>query len=186
MAVNKVVYGQNTLIDLTGDTVTPETLALGVTAHAADGSAIVGTMSILNAYPVGSIYMSVANTDPGTLFGGTWTSFGAGRVLVGVDPNDTDFEDAQLTGGEKRHTLTVNELASHRHILTNNEDGNAGAYYLGENSSGGSYKIEYPKNGYSWITNSKGNRFGTTNTGGGQAHNNLQPYITCYMWLRTA
>lgn len=167
MAVNKVVYGQNTLIDLTGDTVTPETLALGVTAHAADGSAIVGTMSILDAYPVGSIYLSVDSTDPGTVFGGTWASFGAGRVLVGVDPNDTDFASAQLTGGEKKHTLTIQEMPSHNHRLTNAKTGGSGSSR--------------------WIIDSDSTSTAQIgSTGGGQSHNNLQPYITCYMWLRTA
>ena len=59
-------------------------------------------------YPVGSIYMSVNNTNPSLLFAGTaWEPWGAGRVPVGVDANDTDFASAGLEGGEKTHTLTV-------------------------------------------------------------------------------
>ena len=53
------------------------------------------------AYPVGSIYMSANSTDPKMLFGGTWERYANGRVLVGVDEADTDFNTAGKTGGEK-------------------------------------------------------------------------------------
>ena len=118
-------------------------------------------------FPVGTIYLSVDSTNPAAWFGGTWVSFGTGRVLVGVDPNDADFASAQLTGGEKRHTLTVNEMPAHSHTFKNAKTGGSGsARWIIDSSSSGT-----------------GN---TSSTGGGQAHNNLQPYITCYMWLRTA
>ena len=57
-------------------------------------------------YPVGSIYISVTNTNPGTIFGGTWVAFGTGRTLVGIDTSQTEFNTVQKTGGEKTHTLT--------------------------------------------------------------------------------
>ena len=69
-------------------------------------------------YPVGSIYMSTVNTNPETLFGGTWESFGEGRTLIGVNANDTDFNTVEKTGGEKMHALTTDELASHTHTFT--------------------------------------------------------------------
>lgn len=69
MAVNKVIYGDETLIDLTDTTVTPETLAVGVTAVNAAGVKITGTY---DPHPVGSIYLSDLSTNPSTLFGGTW------------------------------------------------------------------------------------------------------------------
>ena len=184
--VNKVVYGNQTLIDLSEDTVTPETVALGVTAPAADGSVIVGTMSILDAYPVGSIYMSVVSTDPGTIFGGTWVTFGAGRVLVGVDANDADFDTVEETGGEKTHTLITNEMPAHAHERTNGSCAALG----GKSGSVGRDRVTVPTSGnkYAFVANFDGLLYGgdTSNTGGGQAHNNLQPYITCYMWKRTA
>lgn len=79
-------------------------------------------------YPVGSIYTSTASTDPATLFGvGTWAAFGAGKVLVGLDSGDTDFDVAEETGGAKtvatnvtvatQPTFTVN---SHTHTLSDN------------------------------------------------------------------
>lgn len=119
-------------------------------------------------YPVGSIYMSVNNVSPQSFIGGTWVAWGAGRVPVGVDPNDTSFDTAEEKGGEKTHTLTVSEIPSHNH----------GAYYTGSSTSD-----KY----YNWY-GAAGNAmtYDAINTGGGGAHNNLQPYITCYMWKRTA
>ena len=135
-----------------------------------------GTTLVDLIYPVGSIYMSVNNTNPSTLFGGTWTAWGAGRVPVGVDTTQTDFNTVEKTGGESKHTLSVQELPSHAHgtrykgfTLTGNKNG---FMVLRRNDSDDSYDG----------TDSDA----AMNTGGGQAHNNLQPYITCYMWKRTA
>lgn len=122
-------------------------------------------------YPVGSIYMSVNNTDPGTLFGGTWSAWGAGRVPVGVDTNDADFDTAEETGGEKAHTLTTTEIPSHSHGYLD--------YWSIQGGSGSSKAVSYD-------TSEGLSGQGTATAGGGQAHNNLQPYITCYMWKRTA
>lgn len=135
------------------------------------GFTLAGMADLL--YPIGSIYLSVNNVNPGTLFGGTWEAFGSGKTLVGVDPNDTDFEDAQLTGGEKTHTLTVDEMPSHRHSIYS---------YGGSEVSGSEWSARPYQN------RKEDQILGTAckYTGGGQAHNNLQPYITCYMWRRTA
>ncbi len=145
-------------------------------------------------YPVGSIYMSVSSTNPGSLFGGTWTAWGQGRVPVGVNTSGT-FNSVEKTGGSETHKLTVAQMPSHTHTQ-NSHRHNYGrpALFGGENDDDGS--IFTPR--YSGRTSSqyKGNSNGWTemsyttatnqNTGGGEAHNNLQPYITCYMWKRTA
>ncbi len=126
-------------------------------------------------YPVGSIYMSINNTDPGTLFGGTWVPWGTGRTPVGVDTSQTEFSTVEKTGGEKTHTLTVDEIPSHNHI---------GGILVNE-ATGGSNAYTFAPQGITNSTNYNSSlRIG--NTGGGQAHNNLQPYITCYMFKRTA
>ena len=123
-------------------------------------------------YPVGSIYINAGvATNPGTLLGfGTWSAFGTGRTIVGVDSSDTDFDAVRETGGAKTHTLTIAELPSHTHQTTlrgNGEDEN----------------LDLP----SASDNSDPSRTMTSGaTGGGGAHNNLQPYITAYMWRRTA
>lgn len=113
----------------------------------------------LAAYPVGSIYISVNATDPATLFGGTWVAFGTGRMLIGQDPADVDFDTAEEVGGAKSVTLSVGDLPSHTHGMdhyhTINHDhanataASAGAHnhipasgqfriYLGSGGSGGS------------------------------------------------
>ena len=71
-------------------------------------------------YPVGSIYLSVNNVNPGTLFGGTWEAWGSGRVPVGVDTSQSEFDRVEKTGGEKTHQLTETELASHGHGMSVN------------------------------------------------------------------
>lgn len=154
-------------------------------------------------YPIGSIYLSVNNINPGTIFGGTWVSWGSGQVPVGVNTSVSQFATVEQTGGEITHTLTTAEMPSHDHSIS------GGACTTG---SGGSHNHTYGvtvhpavgftlgPNGYSTVTgdnqntSSNGNHSHSVpnhahdigNTGGGQAHNNLQPYITCYMWKRTA
>lgn len=122
-------------------------------------------------YPVGSIYMSIASTNPQTLLGGTWVAWGAGRVPVGVASSDSDFSAANKTGGEKTHALTIDEIPSHAHYLNNsNASGSTGNYAL------------------TYIPDSKvlAGTLKTSPSGGGSAHNNMPPYVTCYMWRRTA
>lgn len=127
-------------------------------------------------YPVGSIFMSATLSTASavaTALGGTWVAWGAGRVPVGVDAGDGDFDTAEETGGEKTHTLTVGEMPSHHHDRE----------FVDTTSGGSGYgkRTGFYYNGGWW-----GSYTSTTNTGGGQAHNNLQPYITCYMYKRTA
>lgn len=145
-------------------------------------------------YPVGAIYMSVNSTNPGSLFGGTWVAWGQGRVPVGVNTSGT-FNSVEKTGGSETHTLTIAQMPSHTHTQ-NSHRHNYGrpALFGGENNDDGS--IFTPR--YTGRTSSqyKGNSNGWTemsyttatnqNTGGGESHNNLQPYITCYMFKRTA
>lgn len=66
-------------------------------------------------YPVGSIYETMDSSfNPSKSFGGTWERI-KGKVLVGVDESDSTFRSSKLTGGEKSHTLTINEMPSHEH-----------------------------------------------------------------------
>ena len=135
------------------------------------------TQTILNkTYPVGSIYMSATLSTPtqvASVIGGTWVAWGAGRVPVGVDASQTEFDTVEETGGEKTHTLTIDEMPSHHH---NRE-------YVDTTGGGAGYG---KRNGFYYNGGWWGNSDSTTNTGGDQSHNNLQPYITCYMYKRTA
>ena len=134
---------------------------------------------MLSTYPVGSIYMSVNNTNPSTLFGGTWEAWGKGRVPVCVDTEDVNFNSVEKTGGESTVTLTESQIPSHHHGFT---DGAKAIVY--ENpvlmSAGNDFQaFRAPTSGTLSVS-------GTSTAGGGDSHNNLQPYITCYMWKRTA
>lgn len=126
-------------------------------------------------YPVGSIYMSVNNTNPSSLFGGTWVEFSKGKTLVGVDASQTEFNTVEKTGGEKTHKLIIDEMPIH----TPKWNGySAGNLYTGSGSS-----VTHALFGNDTWRGSTSN--GIQPVGGDKAHNNLQPYITCYMWKRT-
>jgi hypothetical protein len=126
------------------------------------------------AFPVGSVFIAVVATNPATLLGyGTWAAFAAGRVLVGLDSGQTEFDTVKETGGAKTHTLTVPEIPGHTHVITSQTatTGGATSYEHGtlDTSSAEAEATEV-----------------TGSTGGGGAHNNLQPYIVVHMWERTA
>ena len=129
-------------------------------------------------YPVGSIYMSISSANPSMQFGGTWVSWGSGRVPVGVD-GTTDFNTVEKIGGEKKHLLSTVEMPSHTHTI---RDGKNGAKVPTYYSDAGGVEVTKPDG----TKVSNGPYVYAENTGGDQAHNNLQPYITCYMWKRTA
>ena len=134
-------------------------------------------------YPVGSIYFSAVGTNPSELFGfGTWQAWGAGRVPVGVDASQTEFNAVEKTGGEKAHALTINEMPSHTHEISYRPIGDP---------SDDPFALFKSEGGITGTYNSPGTELSqdaleAKAAGGGQAHNNLQPYITCYMWKRTA
>lgn len=154
--------------------------------HNQDGTHSTSLLSKL--YPVGSVYINAANaSNPSTFFGfGTWVSFGTGQVLVGVDGGQTEFNTVGKTGGEKNHTLTQNEMPSHSHSDNGHTHaGGSGQQFL-MNASGGAVGYGGGANGLSAISTTGAGYASITNTGGGAAHNNLQPYITVYMWQRTA
>ena len=79
----------------------------------------INALEIFNkVYPVGSIYLSVNNSNPSNYFGGTWVAWGSGRVPVGVNTSDSNFNTVEKTGRESEHTLTVDELAQHGHTVS--------------------------------------------------------------------
>lgn len=129
-------------------------------------------------WPVGAIFISAVSTNPGTLLGfGTWTQFGQGRVLVGYNASDSDFDSLLGTGGVKTVTLTTSQIPSHQHSLSGYE-----IDYTGPSTGGTINAITYKAGKSSWSRTS----FTSTATGSGASHNNLQPYIVVYMWRRTA
>lgn len=125
-----------------------------------------------NFYPIGSIYQSTAPTNPTTFMGGVWERFGNGRVLVGVDEADADFNTANKTGGEKTHTLTIDEMPSHSH-----------RQYVSANNGNDSIRRDWSSDGASRAYDQG---METGRAGGNRPHNNLQPYVTLYRWRRIA
>lgn len=125
-----------------------------------------------NFYPIGSIYQSTEPTNPTIFMGGVWERFGNGRVLVGVDETDADFNAANKQGGEKAHTLTIDELPSHSH-----------RQYVSANNGNDSIRRDWDSDGSGRAYDQGMN---TGSTGGDKPHNNLQPYITIYRWHRIA
>ena len=159
---------------------------------------------IKTMYPVGSIYMSVNATNPSTYFGGTWVAWGAGRVPVGINTSDSNFNTVEKTGGAPTVTLTTAQMPAHTHTFTGSSattsSKGAHTHNIGRDTDGGSGSSRYTVHsagvsgaGGTSPTSSAGAHTHTVtangtnaNTGGGGAHSNLQPYIVCYMWKRTA
>lgn len=131
------------------------------------GAATVSAM-LDKAYPVGSIYMSVNSTNPQNLFGGTWIQI-KDRFLLAAG---TTYK-AGATGGEAAHTLTVDEIPNHQHVLWYPNEG-------GEQSAA----IGYPEAGSKNTWYAEASKTG--GAGGGAAHNNMPPYLAVYVWKRTA
>lgn len=140
---------------------------------------------LLKAYPIGSIYTSIKNINPSTLFGGTWVSFAEGKSLFGVKSDENFFNQVEKTGGSYWHThttgdctLTVDQIPkhSHRDFMIGQGGTQVGDGFMNYNYDKGKY---YPL---------------TSETGGGKPHNHgktsgdyhIPPYITVYFWKRIA
>ena len=167
-------------------------------------------------YPVGTIYESVANVSPAEFLGGTWTVWGSGRVPVGVNTADGNFSTAGREGGAAAHMLTQAQMPSHTHIqdqhnhtqASHTHNAHTGSVTRAMNASSvttgvfsrGGERINDNSNGatqdnmtlfinatHNSVTPTINNTTSTNqNTGDGSAHNNLQPYITRFAWVRTA
>ena len=165
------------------DAVDGSTMTLvGGAMAVADGGitkAKLATEALELAYPVGSIYMNATvATNPGTLLGfGTWATFGAGKVPVGIDASDTDFDTAEETGGAKTHVLTNAQIPPHSHTYGENQRVQVGT------DNGTAFDAQQA-NAFSTSNGNVGEN--SNGTGNAAAHNNLQPYIVVYMWKRTA
>lgn len=145
------------------------------------------------AWPIGSIFMAVVATDPNILLnGGTWERFGKGKVLVGLDEADGSFDTVLETGGEKTHVLSSAEMPSHVHTGATTVNGDHAHSYVQPADTGGLVEgggLSQRVIRQAADTGLSGGHVHSLNidaTGGGGAHNNLQPYITVYMWVRTA
>ena len=137
-----------------------------ITTNSSSGSSTDLSEIYNHVYPVGCVYISTIATSPAVLFGGTWEQL-KDRFLLGVG----DIYNNNTIGGESTHTLTINEIPSHSHkqrYITND---------FGQEGTSGNWTFARATG-----TNS----VNTFDAGGGQAHNNMPPYLTVYIWKRTA
>jgi hypothetical protein len=188
-----------TAIDTKADLNSPTFIGTPVapTAGAGTNTTQLATTAFVTAglqalYPVGSIYINAGvTTNPATLLGfGTWTAFGAGRVMVGLNGSDTLFDTLEETGGSKdavvvSHTHTATSTVTdpgHRHSV-NTYAGSNGSAAANTGADSGPFIIGTGTN-----TTTTGITVATTNasTGSSGTNANLQPYITVAMWKRTA
>lgn len=212
MAVNKVVINDEVVLDLTADTITPDKLAKGITAHDKSGAPITGTSTKdadtsdataavaevlkgktfyargtkmtgtmaaiaeakLAAWPIGSIYMTVSNTSPESLFGGTWERISE-RFLLGASGSFL----AGSTGGEYAHTLTQSELPNYSLSVTNGSN-----VIRSKTGSSADAYVQTQSGGWG-IPNWESKTVTVASGGSGKAHNNMPPYLAVYMWKRT-
>lgn len=125
-----------------------------------------------NVYPVGSIYMSVNSTNPTNLFGGTWEQI-QGRFLFGMNSS----YPAGSTGGEITHKLTYAEMPAHAHYMAS---GNSGAPDTWTPDAGSYVVDSVTDDKHTWWA-----QIGMNEAGGSEAHNNMPPYLSVYIWKRT-
>jgi hypothetical protein len=198
---NNIQTAVATKADLSGPTFTGTptlpTGTIGVTQSSSDSSTKLATTAFVQAvlqtlYPVGSVYSNAtSSTNPATLLGfGTWTAFGAGKVMVGLDSGDATFSTVGNTGGSK-DAITV----SHTHTATSTDSGHTHTTSLyivndfngPQNYKGGAYSDD--QQGTFSVTSSTGNANISTSiasTGSSGTNANLMPYVVVYCWKRTA
>lgn len=126
-------------------------------------------------YPIGHRIITENSNNPSTYLGfGTWELTSKGKMMVGIDENDTDFNTVRKTGGSKTHTNTPEELAPHTHrqVVTNGTGGTING------------RADYAEDGSSLNTYPQG--CNTDSAGGGQAYSIMNPYEVVYIWVRTA
>lgn len=126
------------------------------------------TANILDAYPVGSVYISTTSTNPSQLFGGTWEAFAVGRTLIGIDPSQTEFDAVNETGGAKTKTLSESEMPAHTHTVAE-----------ASSASGGAGTMAYDAN------SAKANSMNTGSAGSGTAFSIMNPYLVVFIFRRT-
>lgn len=157
-----------------------------------DAININGKSFLDRTYPVGSIYMSVNNTNPKDLFGGTWVAWGAGRVPVGFSGGDGNFNSSEKTGGSKTINIQHNHGLSNARAAVGRADSSTStiSYTAGGNPHNVYFDREFSYwggiAGVSKHATDTAKIYGNTDNGGSTAASVLQPYITCYMWKRTA
>lgn len=147
------------------------------------------SVMFLAAHPIGTLFETTVSTNPGTLYGGTWAAWGGGRVPVGVNTADSDFNTVEKTGGKKteRHEFKVGYKGYYGTAV--GSDDNMIQAYKYSTSSYGTYAYEGSTQasvnaGIQASTNTR-DVAQASSTGDTSETSIVQPYITCYIWKRT-
>lgn len=204
---NNIATAVATKADLSSPTFTGTpslpTGTTGVTQSTSDDSTKLATTAfvqdiadaIKNAlYPVGSIYTnSSVSTNPGTLLGfGTWVAFGAGRVMVGFNASNSLFDSAEETGGSADAIVVSHSHTATSTVTDPGHDHSTALYYRPNSASGTAQSYAQNTTGFGGQISTNSNTTGVTvatsisTTGSSATNANYQPYITVYMWKRTA
>lgn len=199
------------------DSVTQTTLNNAVSAHTADstwgaptataitsqlfGSNTIPVTALPQTWPIGSIFVSAVSTNPAVMLGyGTWVTFGAGKVIVGLDGTDVDFTTAEQTGGTKTsvisaHTATavanhvftqpaahanhvVTQAAAHTQVATKQGAAAGNVITVGTHSGGA-------VDAHSVHVSGAVDAHAITQPATHTAPSVVQPYVVCYFWKRT-
>lgn len=161
---------------------------------------IVAPIFLNKIFPVGAVYITYDNNNPGNFLGGTWERFGQGRTLVGEGTGNDGSTSMSFTpstnrnGGEYKHQISVNEMPTHRHKIRHyyHEYGNGGVGCIPANSTAQSIAIHTDRDAEMNVAGTFTDRIGNVKEsyllggeGGNQSHNNVQPYFIVYLWRRT-
>lgn len=130
--------------------------------------------SIQNAFPINKVEIFFDNLDHSNFLGFSWELISQGKMPIGINTNDSDFDTIGKTGGEKTHTLNISEIPSHTHTT------NLG---LTDDLNFTSDEGQYPP---ADAPGTKSITYSSNATGGGQAHNNMPPFIVMAFWKRIA
>lgn len=148
-------------------------------------------------WPIGSIYLSIVDTNPSVWFGGTWNLISQGRTLIGVDTSQTDYNTSEKTGGENYRSI------SHSHGSNTSRNGTLSATIGSANGNSGALGFKHTNDldvalagSPTYVVGGSGSSggwfnhwtqvWGTTSDGGTNSLDMRQPYFTCYIWKRTA
>ena len=138
-------------------------------------------------YPIGRGFIDFTDTDYSNYLGLTWERELVGMFPVGYKSGDTDFGTMGKTGGEKTHTLTINEMPSHNHSITDNGHTHTISHAISQTKgTQGTSNFVMSSGNYTTTTTNAKTGISINNTGGGQAHNNLPPYQVVAYWKRIA
>lgn len=156
---------------------------------------------VLKVFPVGSIFFTLSEANPASYLGGQWERYAKGCSLVGVDPNDTDFAEVGRKIGTKTVALTGEHNGPHTHNQnahnhSQNSHSHVSSELFHDVVGGGSIYTWLGRNTSSTVANPYGVSGATAtnnpatavnqSSGGGVPHNNIQPSVPVFIWVRVA